>query len=173
MMKENKHRAPLTQKDYQEKYDKKTKSFSIKYTPADMNDFDRLMAYLDRTGQSRNSFIKGLINDFFEQKKYVMNESKIAEYFTDYEVSIELLDKLKETVGAVKYDIIMDCCKEDIESDIQIAFYDRGSSFDDWIEEFLVDIESGDFDINLDEKDFRKLINEKIIHYLGNICYNG
>lgn len=171
-MKENKQHTSLTQKDYQRKYDEKTQTFSVKYTPVDMNDYYKMMGYLDRTGQSRNSFIKGLIKDFFEQK-YVMNDSKIAEYFTDYGVSIELLDKLKETIGTVKYDIIMDCCRENIECDIQSAFGDRGSSFDEWIEQFLMDIESGDFNINLDEKDFRKLINENIIHSLGDICYQS
>lgn len=171
-MKENKQRTPLTQKDYQKKYDKKTKSFSLKYTPADMNDYNRMMEYLAKIGQSRSSFVKGLINDFFE-KKHVMNDSKIAEYFIDYGVSEELLDKLKETVGRVKYDIIMDYCKKDIESDISNAFSERGSSFEDWIEEFLMDIESGDLNINLDEKDFRELIDKNMSDSLGYIHYNG
>ena len=59
----------LTQKDYQKKYDKKTQSVTIKYTPADMSDYDRMMKYLESNGKSRSSFIKELINDFFEKKR--------------------------------------------------------------------------------------------------------
>ena len=59
----------LTQKDYQKKYDLKTQSVTIKYTPADMSDYNRMMRYLEKTGKSRSSFIKELINDFFEKEK--------------------------------------------------------------------------------------------------------
>lgn len=157
------------QKEYQQKYDKKTKMISVKYVISDMKDYNRLKKYLEQTGKSANGFIKELINDFFERKKYEMNDSRIAEYFTDYEVSEELLNKLKKTVGNVKYDLIMDCCKDNIESDIYSAFFDRGCSFDEWIEQFLEDIECGDIDINISEKEFRKLIDESMSGVVGNI----
>ena len=54
------------QKAAQKKYDQKTKMISIKYTPSDMNEYQRLKNYLDKTGQSTNKFIKNLINNFFE-----------------------------------------------------------------------------------------------------------
>ena len=41
----------LTQRDYQKKYDEKTQSFTIKYTPADMSDYDRMMRHLKTTGK--------------------------------------------------------------------------------------------------------------------------
>ena len=125
------------QKEYQRNYDKKTKMISVKYALHEMDDYDRFMNYLERTGKSANGFIKELIKDFFEQKKYVMDDSRIAEYFADYEVSGELLNKLEKAVGTAKYDLIMDCCKDNIESDIYTAFGDRGCTFDEWIEQFL------------------------------------
>ncbi len=161
--------ADERQRAYQKKYDKKTKMISVKYVKSDMGDYNRLKQYLEQTGKSANGFIKELIKDFFERKKYEMNDSRIAEYFTDYEVSGELLDKLKTTVGNVKYDLIMDCCKDNIESDIYSAFFDRGCSFDEWIERFLEDIECGDIDINISEKEFRKLIDESMSGIVGNI----
>ena len=157
------------QKEYQQKYDKKTKMISVKYVISDMKDYNRLKKYLEQTGKSANGFIKELINDFFERKKYEMNDSRIAEYFTDYEVSGELLDKLKTTVGSVKYDLIMDCCKDNIESDIYMAFGDRGCTFDEWIEQFLEEIESGDIDINVGDKEFRNLVDESMSGIVGNI----
>ena len=65
---------PLTQKDYQKKYDKKTKTISVKYALHEMDDYDRMMKYLDKTGKSVNGFIKELINDFFEHNKYVKDD---------------------------------------------------------------------------------------------------
>ena len=164
-----KEKTKLTQKDYQRNYDKKTKSVMAKYVLSDMDEYDRLMDYLKRTGKSANSFIKELIKDFLDNK-FVLNDSRIAEYFLDYEVSGELLDKLEKTIGAVKYDLIMDCCKRNIESDIYMAFGDRGVTFDEWIEQFLEDIECGDLDINVDEKEFKKMVYESMSGVVGSIC---
>lgn len=98
-MEEKSNVNKLTQKDYQKKYDEKTQSVTIKYTPADMSDFDRMMKYLDRTGKSRSSFIKELINDFFEsgkdKKHVVFKENEKAEYFKFEFIDDEDLDKLK------------------------------------------------------------------------------
>ena len=56
------------QKEYQRNYDKKTKMISVKYALHEMDDYDRFMNYLERTGKSANGFIKELINNFFEHK---------------------------------------------------------------------------------------------------------
>ena len=65
-MKQVKKTISNAQKAAQKKYDQKTKMISIKYTPSDMNEYQRLKNYLDKTGQSTNKFIKNLINNFFE-----------------------------------------------------------------------------------------------------------
>lgn len=57
-MGENKKPISSAQKEYQKKYDKKTKTISVKYVLSDMSDHDRLMDYLKRTDQTANSFIK-------------------------------------------------------------------------------------------------------------------
>lgn len=102
------------QKEYQKNYDKKTKMISVKYALHEMDDYDRLMNYLERTGKSANGFIKELINDFFEHKKYEMNDRRVADYFKEYNVDGELLEKLKNKVGESKFDMIMDYCKSDL-----------------------------------------------------------
>lgn len=172
-MEENKKHKTLTQKDYQKKYDKKTKMVSAKYVLSDMKDYIRLKEYLDRTGQTANSFIKDLINDFFEHKKYEMNDERVADYFKDYNVSGELLDNLKKTVGNDKFDIIMDVYKSTIESELYDAYMEKGDSFDEWIELFLSDIESGDIDINAPEKEFRKVIETSICQNVGDVYCQG
>lgn len=65
-MAENKNIVSEAQKAAQKKYDQKIKMVSIKYTPSNMNEYQRLKNYLDSTGQSTNGFIKNLINNFFQ-----------------------------------------------------------------------------------------------------------
>lgn len=171
-MEENKKHTTLTQKDYQKKYDKKTKLVSVKYVLSDMQDYDRLMDYLNRTGQTANSFIKDLINDFFEHNKYEINEERVADYYKDYNVEMELLDKLKTMVGNEKFDIIMNYYKSNIESEIYDAFIGKGECFDEWIEQFLLDVECGEIDINISDEEFRKMISHSMSGSIGCIaCY--
>ena len=171
-MEENRNVTTLTQRDYQKKYDKKTKMVSVKYVLSDMADYIRLKEYLDRTGQTANSFIKELINDFFEHKKYEMNEERIADYYKDYNVDMELLDKLEAMVGNERFDIIMNCYKSDMESEIYDAFIGKGECFDEWIEQFLLDVECGDIDLNVSDEEFRKIISHNMSGNIGCIaCY--
>lgn len=161
------------QREYQKKYDKKTKMISVKYVLSDMKDYERLMKYLENTGKSANGFIKELINDFFEKEKYVMNENRIADYFKDYNVDGELLEKLKNKVGESRFDTIMDYCKCAIETQLYDAFVERGDEFDEWIEQFLSDIECGDIDINVSDKEFWKIIDVSISGILREVTYYG
>jgi len=169
-MEENKT-IPLTQKDYQKKYDKKTKTISVKYALHEIDDYDRMMKYLDRTGKSVNGFIKELINDFFEHKKYVMNDERVADYYKDYNVDGELLDKLKNKVGESRFDIIMDYCKSSLEAQLYDTFIGRGDEFDEWIEQFLSDIECGDININVSDEEFENIIDASISSCMHEIMY--
>lgn len=169
-MEENKT-IPLTQKDYQKKYDKKTKTISVKYALHEMDDYDRMMKYLDRAGKSVNGFIKELINDFFEHKKYVMNDERVADYYKDYNVDGELLDKLKNKVGESRFDIIMDYCKSSLEAQLYDTFIGRGDEFDEWIEQFLSDIECGDININVSDEEFENIIDASISSCMHEIMY--
>ena len=142
-MKEKSNVTKLTQKDYQKKYDEKTQSVTIKYTPADMSDYDRMMKYLEKTGKSRSSFIKELINDFFENEKYAITESRIADYYKIYNVDGELLDKLKAVVGEEKYNIILGIFKTFVEDELYDAYIYKGDDVDVWIEDFIDEIKNG------------------------------
>lgn len=159
------------QKEYQKRYDKKTKMISVKYNKSDMNDYHRLKEYLKRTGKSTNSFVKELINDFFEHEKYEINDRRIAEYFMNYNVDEELLVKLKKTVGKKKFDLIMEHYKDSIESELYWSYMDKGEGFDEWVEQFLEDIECGDIDINIPDAEFSKLINRSISNNIGDVTY--
>lgn len=171
-MEENKKHTTLTQKDYQKKYDKKTKIVSVKYVLSDMKDYIRLKEYLDKTGQTANSFIKDLINDFFEHKKYEINDGRVADYFKDFNINEELLDKLKTEVGESKFNIIMDYYRDTIKDELYDAYMDKGAAFDEWIELFIDDIECGEIDINVPDQDFRRMIDVNISQNMGYVFYS-
>ena len=170
-MEEKSNVTKLTQKDYQKKYDEKTQSVTIKYTPADMSDYDRMMKYLEKTGKSRSSFIKELINDFFENEKYEITESRIAEYYKIYNVDGELLDKLKAVVGEEKYNIILDVFKTFVENELYDAYIDKGDDIDFWIDDFIDEIKNGEVDINVSNKEFEKIIDKSLSHNLKTVFY--
>ena len=54
------------------KYREKTVSFAIKYSAVDAVEGKRLKSYLEQTGQSANSYIKGLIKHDLDSKGFVM-----------------------------------------------------------------------------------------------------
>jgi len=61
----------------QKKYNDKCYRFSIKFVPSEAEDIDRFKSYLANTGQSANSYIKGLIKADLDSKgiEYVMEET--------------------------------------------------------------------------------------------------
>ena len=89
----------------------------------------------------------------------------------NYNVDEELLEKLKKTVGKKKFDLIMDYYKDSIESELYWSYIEKGDGFDEWVEQFLEDIECGDIDINIPDKEFSKLIDKSISNNVGSIAY--
>ena len=55
----------------QKTYNNKCHYFSVKYTPAESDQADRLKAYLSKTGQSANAYIKDLIKHDLDNNKGV------------------------------------------------------------------------------------------------------
>ena len=139
-MEEKSNVTKLTQKDYQKKYDEKTQSVTIKYTPADMSDYNRMMKYLEKTGKSRSSFIKELINDFFENQIYYKYEKKVAEYYSSRNVDEEYIEKLKRLIGNAKYNIVMDVVSNNIQDELESVFEEHGAIFEKWIDQLEDDI---------------------------------
>lgn len=56
------------QKKAYKKYNEKKKTFSAVYTPTDIQEGQRLKAYLASTGESANSYIKSLIKADLDSK---------------------------------------------------------------------------------------------------------
>lgn len=166
-MEEKNNVKKLTQKDYQKKYDKKTKSITIKYTPADMSDYDRMMKYLELNGKSRSSFIKELINDFFEKKE----EDVIAKYYQEYYVDDEHIQKLKQLLGENRYKMFVDIQADDILSDLAMAFEEYGIVFEEWIDQLEEDVRRGDININISDDEFKRVIENRLSATMGRIFY--
>ncbi|MCD7807537.1 MAG: hypothetical protein LUH19_09415 [Lachnospiraceae bacterium] len=75
MEKEN-TKVSEAQKAAQKKYDEKTKVISVKYTPVDMADYEKMRSFLDESGQSANQFIKSLIHDYLDPEKKAVREEE-------------------------------------------------------------------------------------------------
>ena len=58
------------QKAAQKRYDGKTKMVSLKYTPKDIDQYEKLQEYLKESNESANGFIKSLIMDFLSQDEF-------------------------------------------------------------------------------------------------------
>lgn len=170
-MEEKSNVTKLTQKDYQKKYDEKTQSVTIKYTPADMSDYDRMMKYLEKTGKSRSSFIKELINDFFiegrDRKRVVSKEDEKAEYFKYCFIEDEDFDRLKDILNndEEKYNKVLDIYADNLEASIEDLLEEKAEPFIDWIDELEEQIKEGEIDLN-DTEMFVKKVDNSMYDYI-------
>lgn len=57
----------------QKKYREKTLQVTVKYTPTDIQEGQRIKTYLEQTGQSANSYIKGLIKRDLDCKGFMVD----------------------------------------------------------------------------------------------------
>lgn len=139
------NRVSETQKAAQKKYDQKTKMISIKYTPADMSEYNRLKAYLDRTGNSVNSFLKYLIKDFFdtgrdrEKNNKVISPIDKKRYEGETWCPFSYIDRenvqiLFDLFGKNSMEKVLDEYFSIIEYEIDNIFEEKGCDMDDWIQ---------------------------------------
>lgn len=171
-MEETKNTISDAQKAAQKKYDKKTKTVSIKYTPSDMNEYQRLKSYLDRTGQSINKFIKGLIHNFFESgqdKKSVENKPKSLveekgnrreQYYPYSWIDNKNIQFLLDKFGQKVMNHILDEFASMIENELDNIMEDKGCSFDDWISEIEERMKDGEFQNGSEKEICKELIND-------------
>lgn len=57
-----------SQKKYEKKRMQSCKSYTIKYTPKEINESDRLQVYLNSTGLSANAYLKELVKRDLDNK---------------------------------------------------------------------------------------------------------
>lgn len=68
-----------SQKRYERKRSKKVKTYAIKYIQSELLESDRLQRYLADTGQSANSYIKGLIQADLDSKGIAYPSADVPE----------------------------------------------------------------------------------------------
>lgn len=171
-MEEIKNAISDAQKAAQKKYDQKTKTISIKYTPADMEDYERLKRYIDETGKSINGFIKKLVNDFFESgqdQKSVEDKAttplqkkrqKQEEYYPYYNVSSDgiqfFYDKFEESIA----DNILDEYEYIVKFGLEEVLESKGNGLDEWVIDIQERIDDGEYQDKSTEEIRKELINE-------------
>lgn len=174
-MEENKNKISLAQRASQKKYDQKTKMISVKYTPFDMKDYDRVKNYLDKTGQSTNGFIKSLINNFFEtgqDKIQASNKKKtnpvIDKRFESIEhtpfsyIDEENIQYLYNKFGEEGMNKILNEYFSCIDYYVTDIFEDKGCAFDEWVQ---------DLNERLEDKEFQNKTENEICDELTKNLY--
>ena len=161
-----------SQKAAQKKYDQKTKMVSIKYTPSDMNEYQRLKNYLDSTGQSTNGFIKKLINDFFESGQDKNNAQNIPkdpvqekrrikeEYYPCSWIDAESIQFFYDRFGQKAMDEVIKEYLDIVNFDVEDILEGKGCGFDEWVSDIAERINDNEFQGYTNEEICKKLIHE-------------
>ena len=161
-----------SQKAAQKKYDQKTKMVSIKYTPSDMNEYQRLKNYLDSTGQSTNGFIKKLINDFFESGQDKNNAQNIPkdpvqekrrikeEYYPCSWIDAESIQFFYDRFGQKAMDEVIKEYLDIVNFDVEDILEGKGYGFDEWVSDIKDRINDNEFKGYTNEEILKKLIHE-------------
>lgn len=175
------------QKRAQKKYDPKTKTIALKYTPANMDEYEQLVQYLSDTKQSRNSFIKGLIKNYFKngyeknetsptpEEPISYSERNIKKCPFNYidESSIQFLcncfgDDIVEKV----YDEFYYRIEEDFERQVNSA----GGKFDEWIKKLKKETEDTDLMHNMwlgeDEETTLEFLTRSMINHMDSDVFD-
>ena len=160
------------QKAAQKKYDQKTKMVSIKYTPSDMNEYQRLKNYLDKTGESTNKFIKSLINNFFESgQDQIFSERKVKspieerterqkKYYPYCEVYYDDLKFSYDSFGQKTMDRVLYEFEDIIDSALDNILEETGSGFKEWVDDVKKRMDDSEFQDGTKEEICEKLIKE-------------
>ena len=155
-MEESNRKVSESQRAAQRKYDKKTKMVSVKYTPSDMEDYERLKNYLTKTGQHTNKFIKSLINDFFDSGKGEIYENYLdkrlhdrQEYWVFKGVEKDKVQFIMDNVGTMPTRRILTKYTENLRHTVVEQRDEMALKFSEWIEEVIKQIEMGEYK-NLD-----------------------
>ncbi len=161
-----------SQKAAQKKYDQKTKMVSIKYTPSDMNEYQRLKNYLDSTGQSTNGFIKKLINDFFESGQDKNNAQNIPkdpvqekrrikeEYYPCSWIDAESIQFFYDRFGQKAMDEVIKEYLDIVNFDVEDILEGKGCGFDEWVSDIKDRINDNEFQGYTNEEILKILIHE-------------
>lgn len=145
---------------------------SIKYTPFDMKDYQRLENYLDKTGQSKNGFIKSLINSFFESgqaqnmvesraKTPIEEKMDREEHYYPYSwIENENVQFFYDEFGQKVMDGILDEFAGIIEDEVEEILEVKGCGFDEWVDDIKERMEDDEFHSESVEEICKKLKGE-------------
>lgn len=156
-----------SQKAAQKKYDQKTKMVSVKYTLAEMEEYTQLKQYLEKTNQSMNGFVKGLIRNYFASGKGTIYERPLEEklhkkatYDRYKNITLDDVQPLMDYFGKLpiqallsKYEIVFENVvmaeREEYETKLLI-----------WIEDVMRRVKQGEFENMERNEKFYKLKGE-------------
>ena len=152
-MEEIKNTVSDAQKAAQKKYDQKTKTVSIKYTPADMEDYERLKSYIDETGKNINGFIKKLVNDFFDSGNGEIYKTVIEKrlhstqsYYNYVNIKMDKIQPLSDYFGELIVTMMLREYDRILKDSMVNKRTECEMKLSNWLADVLKSIENGDFE---------------------------
>lgn len=175
-MDENKKVLLESQKRAQKKYDQKTKTISIKYTPNDMEDYERLKRYLKSSGKSLNSFVKSLINEYLTNSKTKVDKPlrerlyDRGSYYIFQDVGDEQVQSLTDIFGEDIIKKLINDYGDVIEESVETALIDSGCAFSGWMDTIEEQWADGEYDGKSTDEIYEELVDD-MQNNLGYMCY--
>lgn len=165
-MEEIKKTVSESQKKAQKKYDQKTKMVSIKYTPADMEKYERLQKRLKGFSISTNKFVKEVVDDYIcsgyskrdKPHKTIQEKLWVEDwYYAFKEVDDEKVKKLKKAFGEEIVGKILDDYQQEMKDALERRLFDCACEFEEWIDLVVEQKEEGEFSDESLEEIYKKL----------------
>ncbi len=170
-MDDSRKKVSDAQKAAQRRYDQKTKTISVKFTPRDMGELNRLQSYLARTGQSANALIKELIKKHLDaeetskiqQTKVEAKRDEAKKYYPFCYIEEETLQFMYDNFS----EEIVDKLLNDMYKRFDLYLHDDciltvNENFQDWVEDQIEEmVENGTFD-NCSESEILKKLDDSL-----------
>lgn len=88
-----------------------------------------------------------------------------------FNFSINHFEKLKGILGGdeEKYNMVLDYYDSCIKEELEYAFEDKGSEFEEWVDFFEECVNNGEINLNISGRDFIKMIEESMSQIIREI----
>lgn len=158
-----------SQKQAQKRYDKKIKMVSVKYTLSEMEEYTQLKEYLEKTNQSMNGFVKGLIRSYFASGQGTIYKRPLEKklhntrtYHNYKNITIDDVQPLIDYFGKTQTQILLSQYERIFEDAVLAEREEYETKLLIWMEDVMKRVEQGKFeDMKRNEK-YHKLKDELI-----------
>lgn len=168
----NEKKISDSQKAAQKRYDQKTKMVSVKYTLSEMEDYIQLKEYLEKTNQSMNGFIKGLVKSYFASGQGTIYEKPLEKKlhgkktYDNYEnITLNDIQPLIDRLGRLQTQMILSKYERIFENTVKGDREKYETKLLIWLKELINRVDQGEFN-NMDGIERSHMLRDELIELL-------